>query len=397
MLFIPGKTDCAPADVDYNSERLEVLNNHFRRLIDEKEIQCVTYSLSRGGKVFAGGAIGKKSFRENDDSPALPDSIRGIASVTKLFTAVAIMKLVEDGIVRLDDLVADILPQFATPPYDKINLFHLLTHTSGMHSDPNCFPNKYQKSYWSLIDNAYKQHDPKKDGEFDWITAALGTIGSGVRTEPGTEWAYNTFGFALLGAIIERLTGLHAHKYIEEKIAKPLKLKDTMFKIMPKTIERHIITDEYTEKFLQDFKAGTIKKDPLWDMIPSTGGGLHSTAYDMNRFGNMLINDGTVDGVRIIGRKAVEKMTSRALHNIPDKCWGADKPDRGYGIGFDMRDGLEFTFSPGTFCHEGAGRCALYIDPKEKLVAAWIVPYVVNEWRPKPLFNAINIMWSGLL
>ena len=397
MLYTPGKTECAPADVDYSNERLELLKNHFQRLIDEKEIQCATYCLSRGGKIFAGGAIGKKSFRENDDSPALPDSIRRIASVTKLFTAVAIMKLVEDGLVRLDNLVADVLPQFATPPYDQINLFHLLTHTSGMHADSNCYPNKYQTGYWSLVDSAYKLHDPKKDSEFDWIAAALGTIGSGVCTKPGTEWAYNSFGYSLLGAIIEKLTGIHAHKYIEDKIAKPLKLKDTMFKIMPKTIDRYIISDERTEEFLQDFKAGTIKKEPLWDKIPSTGGGLQSTAYDMNRFGNMVIQGGTLDGVRIIGRKAAEKMTSRALFNIPNRCWGADEADRGYGIGFDMRDGPAFTFSPGTYSHEGAGACALYMDPKEELVAAWIVPFVGNEWYPKALFNVVNIIWSGLL
>jgi len=397
MMFTAGKTECTPADVDYNAGRLEVLKTHFQKLIDDKEIQCATYCLSRRGKIFAHGAIGKKSFREDDDSPALPDSVRWIASATKLFTAVAIMKLVEDGVIRLDSFVAEILPQFATPPYDKINLFHLLTHTSGMHADDNCYENKYQTNYWAMIDNAYKQHNTKKDGEFDWITAALGTIGTGLRTQPGTEWSYCSFGFTILGAVIDKLTGVNAHKYIENNIAKPLKLKDTSFKISQEKAKRYIVSNEETEKQIKEIINGKAKKELPWDDIPQTGGGLESTAYDMNRFGNMVLHGGTFDGVRIIGRKAVEKMTTLSLHNIPNNCWEAKDTDRKFGIGFDMRQGPAFTFSKGTYNHEGAGACALYIDPKEELVAAWIVPFTDDEWYHRAIFNAINIIWSGLL
>ena len=71
--------------------------------------------------------------------PYLPTSINWIASITKTFTAVAIMKLVEDGITRLDVKVSEILEQFNTPPYNDINIFQLLTHTSGLYPDKGCF------------------------------------------------------------------------------------------------------------------------------------------------------------------------------------------------------------------------------------------------------------------
>jgi len=398
MLYTQGKTDCKPSEVGYNEQRLDVLNRHFQRVIDDGEIQCATYCISRKGKVFAQGAIGKKSFRKDDNTPVQPDSVRYIASATKPFTAVAIMKLVEDGVTRLDQPVGEILPQFNTPPYNGVTLFQLLTHTSGMHTDDGCFENKYQSNYWKLIDNAYKLCDPDKKNEFDWLAAALGTIGNGFRVKPDTEWAYCSFGFVVLGAVIEKLTGIHAHQYIEDNICKPLGLKDTAFKLTAEKAKRYIVTDEELEKYVNDTINGTYQPQWIGEKlnIPSTGGGLEGTSYDLNRFGNMMLFGGTLDGVRILGRKAVERMTT-IVSALPNFCWNAKEKERYYGIGFDMRNGPAFTFSQNTFMHEGAGACSLYIDPKEEFVAAWIVPFAKEGWFSRALFNVQNIIWSGLI
>jgi serine-type D-Ala-D-Ala carboxypeptidase len=398
MLYTQGKTDCKPGDVGYNEQRLDVLNRHLQRVIDDGEIQCATYCVSRKGKVFAHGAIGKKSFRKDDNTPVQPDSVRYIASATKPFTAVAIMKLVEDGVMRLDQPVGEILPQFNTPPYNGVTPFQLLTHTSGMHSDDGCFENKYQSSYWKLIDDAYKLCESGKKNEFDWIAAALGTIGSGLRVKPDTEWAYCSFGFVVLGAVIEKLTGIHAHKFIEDNICKPLGLKDTTFNITAEMAKRYIITDEELEKYVNDKINGTYKPQWIGEKlnIPSTGGGLEGTSYDLNRFGNMMLFGGTLDQVRVLGRKSVERMTTISS-SLPNYTWNGKEKERYYGIGFDMRNGPAFTFSQGTFMHEGSGACSLYIDPKEELVAAWLVPFAKEGWFSRALFNVQNIIWSGLI
>jgi len=398
MILTQGKTDCKPHEVGYNGQRLEVLNAHLQRLIDDGEIQCATYCVSRKGKVFAHGAIGKKSFRKDDNTQVLPDSVRYIASITKVFTAVAIMKLVEDGLMRLDVPVAEVLPQFNTPPYNGVTPFQLLTHTSGMHTDGGCFDNKYQTNYWKMIDDAYKLCEADKKKDFDWIEAALSTIGSGLRVKPDTEWAYCSFGFVVLGAMIEKLTGMSAHRYIEENICKPLGLKDTTFELTPDMAKRSIINDEDGEKYINEIIGGTHKPHWIGEIlnIPSTGGGLESTSYDVNRFGNMMLFNGTLDGVRILGRITVEKMTTLAA-SYPNYCWGAKEKERYYGIGFDMRNGPAFTMSRSTFMHEGAGACSLYIDPKEDLVASWIVPFAKEGWFSRALFNVQNIIWSGIL
>ena len=82
--------------------------------------------------------------------------------------------------------------------------------------------------------------------------------------------------------------------------------------------------------------------------------------YDSSRLGD----------VRILGRKSVEKMTTRQLHNVSDYCWGANKPDRGYGLGVDMRQGPAHSYSVGTYMHEGSGTSSIDIDPKEQLAVA---------------------------
>ena len=399
MLYTQGKTECAPADVGFDEKRLEILKNHFQRGIDEKQIQCGIFCLSRKGKIFAHGAIGKKSFREKDNTPVLPNSTRYIASVTKVFTAIAIMKLAEDGILNIEDKVGSILPQFDTPPYNEINLYHLLTHTSGMHADDGCFENKYQSGYWGIIDKAYKLHNAKKDGEFDWISAALGTIGSGLHAPIGSYWAYCSFGFVILGAVIEKLTGQKAEEYIEDNICKPLKMKDTAFGLTPKLAKRYIATDKWSDKYIKDTISGTYKPDWIGEKlgIPSTGGGLIGTAYDLVRFGNMLLSGGTLDGARVLGRKSVERMTSQSILK-PTYCWENNGDIVDFGIGFNRCRRSMFTFSENTFWHEGAGACALYIDPAEEMVAVWITPFVSNdEWHKRIMFNTINVIWSGII
>jgi len=315
MLYTQGKTDCKPAEIGYNADRLNVLNKHFQ--------------------------IG-------------------------------------------------------------INLFHLLTHTSGLHADGGCFENKYQSNYWKTMHDAYKLHDFEKNGEFDWISAALGTIGSGIRTPPEKEWAYCSFGFTILGAVIEKLTGIHAHKYIEDEICKPLGLHDTMFEgsITPEIAKRCIVHDEEGEKYFNNIINGVSNaEDSPWEKynIPSTGGGMLSTVGDLVRYGNMVLGGGRLGETRVLGRKTIEKMTA-LVANLPDYCWFNGGGARGYAVGFDRRNGIAFTMSENTIMHEGSGSCAMYIDPTEELVAAWIIPMVdQSQWYPRLQFSTVNVIWSGLL
>lgn len=150
--MIQNKTKYTPEEVGYDPIRINAVNNHFQDLIKEKKILSANYCMARDGKVFAEGAIGKLSFREDDDRQLQPNTIQRIASITKLFTAVAIWQLVENGKLRVNQKVEEIIEEFATPSFNEISVAHLLSHTSGMQADPGCFDNKYFVSAWDFID-----------------------------------------------------------------------------------------------------------------------------------------------------------------------------------------------------------------------------------------------------
>ena len=387
MQHTAGKVDCSPADVGFDENRVDALHRHFQRLMDEKKIQGASYCISRRGQVFLHGAVGPHSYLD-DETPMRPDDIQFVASMTKVFTATVIMQLVEEGLVRLNQAVGEILPQFDTPPFDKINLFHLLTHTSGMHPDWGCLPNKYELTYWGAVHSAHKRHDPESAEPFDPISAALAL---GVRDEPDRQWLYSTFGFVVLGWVIEKVTGRSAHAVIEDRIAAPLGLADTFFTPPQEKLDRYMVTPWFADR-IDKAKRG---EDIFWG-LPATGGGMSSTPYDLNRFGNAFLNGGELDGARILGRKAVEKMTA-PVSSLPSYCWGAGGQLRRYGIGFDKADRVEFTYSDSTFCHEGAGYVQLIVDPQEELVSSVFMPYTESDvFHPDAQFSTQNVIWSGL-
>lgn len=383
--MISFKTPFSPKDVGYQEERLTLLNSHFTKMIGAKELQAANYCLCRDGKVFANTAIGKMSYKEDDDRPQQPDTIQRLASITKLFTSVAIFKLVEDGKLRLDQTVGQFIEEFKYPPFNKINIAHLLSHTSGMQPDNGCFNERYFVSPWDFIEH-------RKD--LNWIEASLS---AGMRKQPGEEWMYCSFGFVILGEIISRVSGVFANDYIMENIVKPCEMQDTVFNLSVEQAKRCAVRNERLEKRINAIIAGEKEEEGIWSKIPSTASGLFSTAQDLCKFGTMLLHNGTYNGKRIIGRKAMEKMTALyTTPNIKDYCWNAGGVTRRYGLGPDLRHELDALYSVGTFQHEGSGACSLIIDPVEKLVAAWFVPFTDNNWFGHALYNASAIIWSGL-
>lgn len=397
MNIIQGKIDCQPVETGYDASRIDWLNQRWQDMIKRKIIHGASYCISHKGKVIAHGSIGRNNAL-GKDSLMQPDTVFRIASITKTMTATAIMQLIEDGLLRLDTRVSEILPQFAKKPFNDIKLWHLLTHTSGLYPDEGCFSESAPKSSWAYIEEAAEKWDGKN--EFDWITPG---ISAGLRVPTGTQWQYTSFGFVLLGEIITRVSGQDVHEYIEEKILRPLKMGDSSFFLTPDMASRSFVNDNKYKEYLDKLISGEVNahdgEGNFWDKIPNTGGGAYSTVYDLVRYGNAFVYGGRFEGARILGRKSVEKMSTVQFHNIPDYCWSANEPDRLYGIGFDMRQGLPYSYSPGTIMHEGSGASSLDIDIKEQLVAAWFVPFDEGSggWSAEPLYNVQNIIWSGLI
>ncbi len=393
MELVHGKTDCRPEETGYDASRLDVLNRHFERLMEKEIIVGAAYAISHKGKIIANTSMGGRSKVSSEKMQT--DTIFRIASITKTFTAVSIMKLIEDGCFRLDTPVGEILPAFSKPPFDKITVWHLLTHTSGLYPDDGCFPDVAPPSGWEFLADVVQKWDGKT--EIDWVQWA---IMNGIKSPVGSEWMYSTNAFSILGEVISKVSGVFAHDYIENNIMKPLGMTDTSFNISKNMAERMYIRDEnykgWIDAIIKGEVSGSASDGSFWDRVPNTGGGIYSTTTDLLKFANMMLGNGRLNDVRILGRKSVEKMTTQQLKDIPDRCWGSPEKDRKHGIGFDMKEGPAFTYSKGTFMHEGAGGCSMDIDPKEQLAAVWFVPWNKTEWSAEALFSVQNIIWSGI-
>ncbi|MBN2533941.1 MAG: beta-lactamase family protein [Spirochaetales bacterium] len=364
-----GKVDTTPEDARYNTETIRDLDNLFMSLLERRKIRAACYLLAREGKVFVHKAMGQLKYND-PGSEFQTDSLRMIASITKVFTAVAVMQLIEQGLLYLEQPVAAIIKEFDTPMHNGINLFHLMTHTSGLPAEGGYFCEPYP--YWREIT------------DMDDLIHLF--LEGPLRFKPGKIFAYSTLGYCILGEIIKRVSGMSYEKYIQQNLFEPLGMKDSFFKIPRDMYNRVCIVNKEEEE--KSYKRPE-------EFFFNAGGGITSTAYDLFRFGQMMLNKGTYNNARILGRKTVEAMTRNRLEPYtPAFYWGRDVKEWEYGIGFDIAQGN--MVSPGTIDHEGAGRSALYIDPSENFIAVYVVPTTI-DWDAEYMENPRSVMWSGIL
>lgn len=377
-----GQVPYTAEEADYEKERLEVLNEHFMKLIKQDIIQSASYCLSRNNKIFSHNTMGFLSYRDDDSRPFLPDSVYGIYSITKLVTSTAILQLVEDGLIRLDQPVGEIINEFNEPPFNQIQIWHLLTHTSGLYCDEGCKPDKYHEDIHEMME------DPK------WIDRLLS---KGLSNKPGAEWAYSSLGYNVLGEIITQISGIFCHDYINERILKPCDMQETHWLPSAAFKERYSSRFDWSDEMIAHAGEQT---ELLEEKVPRTWNGLLSTDEDLMKFGLMLLNYGKYNGKHILGRKAVESMMH--IHTTPDVknyCWDANGDEKPFGLSPDVYvpSNRSQLLTPGTINHEGWGTCCLMIDHKEKFVAVWSAQFCGYTWNILPLRNAASIMWSGIL
>jgi CubicO group peptidase (beta-lactamase class C family) len=371
-LFQDGRTDATPEQAAYDPARIAKLDEHLSDLIRQNKLQCGSYLLARDGRIFAHRAMGKLNHREGSPD-LLPDSIRKTYSVTKFFTAVAVMQLIEEGRLYLDQSVSTVLKPFDTPLHRTITVFHLLTHTSGVYPDPGCMMEPYPTAWFGGL----KGYD-------DWVTNAL----SGpLSFKPGEQYAYSSCGYAILGEIIAKVSGIPYEQYILERIALPLGMTRTFFKVPVHLRDEVCVTNDWQSQELD-------WNEDHPDGPPPAGGGLYSTLEDMWKLGQMMLDGGTFGSVRILSRKSVEAMTKNKLSGVKTQVWGSNVADYQFGLGLFLTTPTIET--PGTYGHEGFGRCGIKVDPAERFVAVFIVPTGI-QWAPESVIGTKAVIWSGLL
>ena len=327
-------------------------------------------------------------------------SIFRIASMTKPVTSIAFMQLVEQGRVALDTPVHHVLPEFkntgvyagggagvpfATRPCaEPMRMVDLLRHTAGL---------TYSFQQRTNIDAAYRERRIEAwhgNLDLDGFVAALAELP--LEFEPGTAWNYSV-ATDVLGAVIQRVTGKPLDQVFAERIFAPLAMHDTGFVVPADKVDR--LTDCWT------YKPGTGRvmldegAKSAWSRPPtqfSGGGGLVSTSLDYHRFNSMLLNGGTLDGVRIIGRKTLDLMTRNHLPGGTDLASmsrslfsEATNAGTGFGLGFAVNQHVARSLIPGSegeFYWGGMFSTAFFIDPVERLHCVFMTQLMPSSQYP---------------
>jgi CubicO group peptidase (beta-lactamase class C family) len=370
----PSLPHAKPEAIGLSSSRLQKLSDAFRREVDKGTLPGATVMVARKGQIGWFDAIGRQSPTEA--RPMAHDTIFRIFSMTKPIVSVGIMMLVEEGHLLLADPVAKFIPEFARQKVGvenngKLDLVDvqrpmtvqdLLRHTSGI---------TYDHTGNSLVQQLYQQSRLRSrkitNAEHAAMVAELPLI-----CQPGAEWNYSR-STDILGRIIEVVSGKTLGAFLTERILAPLQMAETAFFTGEENATRlaeAFPTDPWTGEKVQLFN---MLEKPAME---SGGGGLVSTTMDYARFCQMLLNAGTLDGNRILGRKTLELMAADHLSPQVKIMGDLVPPGHGFGLGFAVRAeaGIApFLGSKGQFFWSGMAGTFFWIDPQEDLFAVFMM------------------------
>jgi CubicO group peptidase (beta-lactamase class C family) len=305
-------------------------------------------------KVLSVDAVGYADIAAN--TLMGPDALFWIASQSKPITAAALMMLVDEGKVKLDDPVEKYLPEFhdmwvamekdqehqlLKRPKQPITVRHVLSHTSGM-------------PFASKLEQPTLDGLPLREAVHSYAMTPL-------QSEPGTKYQYSNAGINTAGRIIEVVSGMPYEEFLDRRLFQPLGMKDTTFWPSPAQVKR--LAKSYRPNKdgtgLEETKVGQLHY-PLSDRRrqPMPAGGLFSTAQDVARFCQMVMNGGVFEGKRYLSEAAVREMTSKQT--------GPGIRD-GYGLGWST--------GGGNFGHGGAFATNMNIDTNRGLITVFMVQH----------------------
>lgn len=390
----------APDVAGFTPERLDRLHAMLDRTVDDGTHSGYIVLIARDGSIVDWRAHGFADLATR--RPLERDSIVRMYSMTKIVTSVAAMILVEEGRLRLSDRVDQYLPAFASPKVfvggtadapelvdaaGPITVEQLLTHTAGLFYDFSGPP--------ALVE-LQQRANPWGARNLDEFVARAATVP--LADQPGTAFRYG-IATDLLGSIVEKVSGQSLAEFFRQRILEPLAMHDSGFWVPQEKRDRlaHVYqrntdgTMALPAFFNNDDFCGP-------DRGPYLGGqGLFSTAADYVRFAQMLLNDGELDGVRILGRKTVELMTRDHLGGLVDPHpFGAKSQGFGLGVRVTTNLGAGQTLgSDGAFGWDGAATTTVQIDPQERTVALLLFQHTpFNEGDVITLFT--NSWYSAL-
>ena len=375
----PPLSETSAKNVGMSDERLAHIDAMLTDAIEQNEIPGAVALIARNGKIVYFKAFGMADNASKRDLKR--DDIFRIASQTKAITATAVMMLWEEGKFKMDDPISKFIPEFkeaqildsfneqdssfTTKPADKqITIRHLITHTSGIGYGMIDADERFRKIY-------------RKAGIIDAFTTEPVTIEENIKKlailplhhNPGEKFTYSE-GLDVLGYFIEILSGMPFDKFLRERILDPLGMDDTWF-YLPKSKQDRLVPVQTIDNGKWKKYSANSSYDPDYPVkgamkFFSGGGGLSSTAKDYASFLQMYLNNGELNGIRLLSRTTVQYMMANQIGDL----WG----DSGayYGLAFGVIDqkgqDMGGRGSTGTFDWGGYFNTQYFADPKENII-----------------------------
>ncbi|MDE2517563.1 MAG: beta-lactamase family protein [Rhodospirillales bacterium] len=387
--------EARPESVDVDPTRLARIDAWREQQVASGRLAGLATLMLRRGRVIHAGCAGLADRARN--RPWNAETICRIYSMTKPLTSLAVLMLYEEGRFQLDDPIARFLPAFGAmrvfvggsfgamqtePALRDITFRDLLTHTAGL---------TYGFMDSSPVDALYRargldfQTSDKTLAELVDLAASLPLL-----AQPGSAWNYS-IATDVLGHLVAVISGQSFADFLQTRILGPLGMRDTGFHVPDAKAARfaglYMRTADENLLLIDDAETGIFRKERA---CASGGGGLVSTMADYLRFCRMMLNGGSLDGVRFLGRKTLELMTANHL-NGDMAAMGQPRFSEspytgiGFGLGFSvMLDPAraQILGSPGEYAWGGAASTAFWIDPKEELAVILLTQLLPSSTWP---------------
>jgi CubicO group peptidase (beta-lactamase class C family) len=382
----------------FSPERLSRIDQFLQeKYVGPGRLPGAQFTLARRGEIVHQTLLGMADVERG--TPLAEDTVYRIYSMTKPATCVALMSLVEEGRIALEDPVAKYIPEFANlgvivagsepafmtrPAARPMQVVDLMRHTSGL---------TYSFQQRTNVDAAYRKLDLENffgAYDLDGLIAALGKLP--LDFSPGEAWNYSV-STDVVGYLVQKLCGKPLSQVLQERIFGPLKMTDTGFFVREDQRARFAACYEATRqgglKLQDDPRTSPFLNPPK---LESGGGGLVSTAADYLRFTNMLLRGGELDGARILAPRTVRLM---AMNHLPG---GKDLTELsrslfsestnagvGFGLGFAVAFDAPRTLlasSSGEFYWGGMASTTFWIDPVEEVTAVFMTQLLPSSTYP---------------
>ena len=387
-----------PKEVGLDATRLKNIDKHFNRYVDEGRLAGYAVAVARHGKVAHFGMYGHKDSETS--APITDDTMYRIYSMTKPITSIALMMLVERGLLQLTDPVSKFIPSFGETRVwntgtvlkpltnaltEPIRIWHLLTHTAGM---------TYGWMYSDLVDDMYRRAGFEAGVAYkDSLEvvcdkyAALPLV-----FQPGSSWNYSV-ATDIVGRVIEVVGKMPLDEFFDKNIFQPLEMHDTGFWVPEEKHERVASLYRYDETNHKKAKISGFANSGLdKPEFLSGGGGLISTADDYFKFIRMLEGRGKSGNVRLLSPSTFEMMVMNHLPNNADiSTFGRPLGEEifydglGFGLGFGVvvdQAKTRVACPNGTFSWGGMASTAFWVDPVNEISAMFFTQLIPSSTYP---------------